>query len=73
MWRATNIGRYLGVTKQRAHQIVREPGFPDPVDEDAIGALWDGAQVRRWSRAWAKAKPWRRLAPGASHGRRGGA
>jgi hypothetical protein len=64
MWRAADIGRHLGVTKQRAHQIVREAGFPAPVDEDAIGELWDGTQVRRWSSAWVKGKPWRRLIPG---------
>jgi hypothetical protein len=70
LWRTADIGRYLGVTKQRAHQIVWEPGFPNPVDEDALSLLWDGAQVRRWSRAWVKAKSWRRPAPSASPRRR---
>ena len=62
-WRAADIGRYLSVTKQRAHQIVRERGFPEPLGEDAIGRFWDPSEVRQWAREWARGRPWRRLAP----------
>ena len=32
-WRLVDVGRHLGVTKQRAHQIAARSGFPHPVAE----------------------------------------
>jgi predicted DNA-binding transcriptional regulator AlpA len=35
--RIIEIAELLGVSKQRAHQIAEEKGFPAPVAEDARG------------------------------------
>jgi predicted DNA-binding transcriptional regulator AlpA len=57
--RLVEIAEFLGVTKQRVHQIVGEPGFPESVDEDVRGRLWDRREVERWAKVWRAAKPWR--------------
>jgi hypothetical protein len=38
--RLVEIAELLGVTKQRAHQIAEEKGFPAPLAEDGRGRLW---------------------------------
>jgi hypothetical protein len=48
-----------GVTKQRAHQIADEEGFPSPVAEDARGRLWGRYEVQAWAKRWRREKPWR--------------
>jgi hypothetical protein len=45
--RLVDIARLLGVSKQRAHQLANERGFPSPVTTDARGRLWIGARSRR--------------------------
>jgi hypothetical protein len=35
--RLVEIAELLGVTKQRAHQIAEDKGFPAPLDEGAHG------------------------------------
>ena len=35
--RLVEIAELLGVSKQRAHQLVDEPGFPAPVGRDGRG------------------------------------
>ena len=57
--RIIEIAELLGVTKQRAHQIAAEPGFPVPVGKDARGRLWDRRQVKAWAKGWRREKPWR--------------
>ena len=57
--RLVEIADLLGVTKQRAHQIVDEPGFPSPVAEDVRGRFWDRREVAAWAKAWRAARPWR--------------
>jgi hypothetical protein len=57
--RITEIAELLGVSKQRAHQIVGEPRFLEPVDEDVRGRLWDRREVTAWAKGWRKEKPWR--------------
>jgi hypothetical protein len=44
--RAVEIAELLGVSKQRAHQIADESGFPPPLSEDARGRLWDRREGR---------------------------
>jgi hypothetical protein len=39
--RLVEIAELLGVSKQRAHQIADESGFPPPLSEDARGRIWD--------------------------------
>jgi predicted DNA-binding transcriptional regulator AlpA len=53
------IANFLGVSRQRAHELVNRKGFPDPADSLAVGRIWFGAEVRAWAREWE-----RRLAEG---------
>jgi predicted DNA-binding transcriptional regulator AlpA len=46
--RIIEIAELLGVTKQRAHQIAGESGFPAPVAEDVRGRLWSRYEVQAW-------------------------
>jgi hypothetical protein len=38
--RLVEIAELLGVSKQRAHQLADEPGFPAPIERDGRGRLW---------------------------------
>ena len=57
--RIIEIAELLGVTKQRAHQVADENGFPAPVAEDLRGRLWDRREVTAWAKVWRREKPWR--------------
>lgn len=57
--RLIEIAELLGVTKQRAHQIAQEKGFPAPLGEDAHGRVWSRYEVQAWPRRWRGEKPWR--------------
>jgi hypothetical protein len=57
--RAVEIAEPLGVSKQRAHQIAEEPGFPALVAEDARSRLWSRWEVQGWAKRWRTEKPWR--------------
>jgi prophage regulatory protein len=46
----TEIGRMLGVTRQRAHQLASEAGFPKPAATVASGRVWKRQDVERWAR-----------------------
>jgi hypothetical protein len=48
--RLVDIAELLGVSKQRAHQIADEPGFPAPAARDARGRLWNRRDVLVWAR-----------------------
>jgi predicted DNA-binding transcriptional regulator AlpA len=50
--RVIEIAEILGVSKQRADQLRREPHFPAPVARLAWGDLWATADVRQWARAY---------------------
>jgi predicted DNA-binding transcriptional regulator AlpA len=53
LFRLVDIAEILGVSKQRADQLCRDPDFPAPVDRWARGELWAAADVRRWARTYA--------------------
>jgi predicted DNA-binding transcriptional regulator AlpA len=55
--RLIEIAELLGVTKQRAHQIAQEKGFPAPLGEDVRGRVWSRHEVQAWR--WRGEKPWR--------------
>ena len=55
--RIIEIAELLGVTKQRAHQIADENGFPAPVAEDLRGRLWDRREVTAWAKVWRARNP----------------
>jgi predicted DNA-binding transcriptional regulator AlpA len=57
--RLVEIAELLGVSKQRAHQIARDPSFPAPVTEDYRGRLWSRRDVTAWAKRWHAEKPWR--------------
>lgn len=55
-----DIAEYLGVTRQRVHQLTPTPGFPAPV-EQIVSREWDAAEIEAWAAtAWWDTKPWRR-------------
>jgi predicted DNA-binding transcriptional regulator AlpA len=47
----SELAELLGVSKQRADQLARQNGFPDPVAVLRGGRLWDRAAVEAWARA----------------------
>jgi predicted DNA-binding transcriptional regulator AlpA len=57
--RVIEIAELLGVSKQCAHQITDEPGFPARVGEDGLGRLWDRREVAAWAKVWRRENPWR--------------
>jgi predicted DNA-binding transcriptional regulator AlpA len=53
--RLIEIAELLGVSKQRAHQLADESGFPTPVERDGRGRLWSRREVKEWAKAWRRA------------------
>jgi hypothetical protein len=52
------IARLLSLSRQRADQLVRTKGFPDPARELASGRIWERATVVRWARDAGRSIPW---------------
>jgi predicted DNA-binding transcriptional regulator AlpA len=48
--RLVEVAEFLGVTKQCAHQIAAEPGFPTPLAEDVHGRVWSRHEVQAWGK-----------------------
>ncbi|MFP5255595.1 MAG: hypothetical protein ACLGI8_07065 [Acidimicrobiia bacterium] len=46
----TEIADLLSVSRQRADQLSRAEGFPEPIGEIAAGRIWERADVERWAR-----------------------
>jgi predicted DNA-binding transcriptional regulator AlpA len=46
----TEIAELLGVSRQRADQLSRTEGFPEPVAEIAAGRIWLREDVDHWAR-----------------------
>jgi predicted DNA-binding transcriptional regulator AlpA len=57
--RLVEIAELLGVSKQRAHQLADEDGFPAPVGREGQSRLWDRRHVKAWAKEWRREKPWR--------------
>lgn len=45
------IGRRLGVSTQRAHQLAAQPGFPAPLGRVGNYVVWRWADVEQWNAA----------------------
>jgi prophage regulatory protein len=45
---AAEIGARLGLSRQRVQQLIREPGFPKPEHELAMGKVWDTESIEAW-------------------------
>lgn len=41
----------LGVTRQRADQLSRERGFPEPFGELPTGRVWRTVDIDKWQKA----------------------
>lgn len=46
----TEIAEYLGVSRQRVHQLTHSPGFPEPVARLSAGHIWTREDVEAWAR-----------------------
>lgn len=47
---ATDVGRILGVSRQRVYQLTKQyPDFPSSTGEVAGGAVWDRRDIEAWS------------------------
>lgn len=58
----TEIASMLGVTRQRAGQLVRDyDDFPPPVAELASGRVWETTAVETWAKAHPERPPGRRV------------
>jgi predicted DNA-binding transcriptional regulator AlpA len=57
--RLIEVAEILGVSKQRAHQIAEENGFPKPIAQDGRGRVWTRYEVQAWAKRWRAEKPWR--------------
>lgn len=45
---AREIGKRLGLSRQRVQQLLAQAGFPAPYDELAMGRLWRREDVEGW-------------------------
>ena len=52
------IGKLLTVSRQRADQLVRTKGFPEPVADLASGRIWERGAVVCWARENGRSVPW---------------
>lgn len=46
---AAEIGRLLGVSRQRVQQLVNTDGFPPPVAVLDMGKVWLADDIRAWA------------------------
>jgi predicted DNA-binding transcriptional regulator AlpA len=52
------IAKLLSLSRQRADQLVRTKGFPDPIAELASGRVWERTAIVSWARAMGRSIPW---------------
>src|SRR5487761_1144931 len=55
------IAKLLSVSRQRADQLVRTKGFPDPVAELASGRVWPRSSVVHWAKQDGRSVPWAKV------------
>ena len=48
---AAEIGRMLGVSRQRVQQLVIREGFPEPEAVLEMGKVWKRSNVEEWARS----------------------
>ena len=51
------IADMLGVTRQRVHQLMQAPDFPNPVAELSAGRIWNRDEVEAWARSTGRLPP----------------
>lgn len=52
-----DIGRILGVSKQRAAQLARRPDFPPAVVFTSNGRFWLPEDITTWESTWDRTNP----------------
>jgi predicted DNA-binding transcriptional regulator AlpA len=57
--RIIDIAELLDVSKQRAHQLADEDGFPAPVELEGQSRVWERREATTWAKKWRSEKPWR--------------
>ena len=45
---AAEIGKRLGVSRQRVSQLAQDPAFPQPIADLAAGRIWRATDIERW-------------------------
>jgi predicted DNA-binding transcriptional regulator AlpA len=55
------IAKLLSVSRQRADQLVRTKGFPEPAAELASGRVWPRSSVVRWAKQDGRSVPWAKV------------
>jgi predicted DNA-binding transcriptional regulator AlpA len=48
---AQEIGRMLGVNRQRVHQLAAHPDFPAPIVTLGVGRVWQRKDIEAWAKA----------------------
>ena len=48
---AAEIGRMLGVSRQRVQQLVSRDGFPEPEAVLEMGKVWKRSDIEDWARS----------------------
>lgn len=46
---AAELVTLFGVSRKRAYDLSRHPGFPEPVADLVMGKVWDLADVEKWA------------------------
>jgi len=52
---AAEIGRMLGVSRQRVQQLIKRDDFPEPDVVLEMGKVWKRAEVEAWAREHGRA------------------
>jgi predicted DNA-binding transcriptional regulator AlpA len=54
---SAEIGRMLGVNRQRVQQLINTRDFPQPEAELAMGKVWNRDDIVAWARSHGRAIP----------------
>jgi predicted DNA-binding transcriptional regulator AlpA len=45
----TEVAEYLGITRQRVHQLARSETFPKPIAHLRAGLIWRTVDIELWA------------------------
>jgi len=54
---AAEIGRLLGVSRQRVQQLIKTPDWPRPEAELDMGKVWNRDDIMAWARRHGRLGP----------------
>jgi prophage regulatory protein len=52
---AVEVAKFLGVSRQRVHQLAARPDFPRPAAELTAGKVWESTAIEAWHAAQRRA------------------